>query len=115
MEVFNPNQLKLASYRSAINQSGSGAVMDRYIYSNQTGEGIGSFFGNLARIAMPLLGNAIKGAARIAKPHLKRAATDIITTGSKRAIDKIAGDIIHTPHSTKSKKRRKARTKWRNL
>ena len=117
MEVFNPNQMKLASYRSAINQSGSGAVMDRYIYSNQTGEGIGSFFGNLARIAnaMPLLGNAIKGAARIAKPYLKRAAADIITTGSKRAIDKITGDIIHTPHSPKSKRRGKARNKWRNL
>ena len=115
MEVFNPNQMKLASYRSAINQSGSGAVMDRYIYSNQTGEGIGSFFGNLARIAMPLLGNAIKGATRIAKPHLKRAAADIVNTGSKRAIDKLAGDIIHKTHYPKSKKRGKARTKWRNI
>ena len=110
MEIYNLNQIKLSNYRAAINQSGRGADMDRYIYSNQTGEGISSFFGNLARTVLPMLGNAIKGTARIAKPHLQRAATDIVRTGSKRAIDKIAGDIVHKTHSPKRKQR-----KWRNL
>ena len=112
MEIFNPNHMRLTTYRSVINQSGNGTDMDRYIYSNQAGEGIGSFFGNLARYAIPLLLSAIKGAAKVVKPHLKRAATDIITTGTKRAVDKISGDIIHTTHSRKPAKRRR---KWRNL
>ena len=42
MEVFNPNQMRLMTYRSVINQSGNGTNIDRYIYSNQAGEGIGS-------------------------------------------------------------------------
>ena len=114
MEVFQPTRLDAAGYRSVINQSGHGMEMDRYIYSNQSGEGIGSFFGNLLRTAVPLIGRAIKGAAAIAKPHLKNAVTDIVATGSKRAIDKLSGDIVHKVHKPKlSSKRRK--TKWRNL
>lgn len=119
MEVFNPNRLDAAIYRSVINQSGRGMEMDRYIYSSQTGEGIGSFFGNLFRSAIPLIGRSIKGAAALAKPHLKSAVKDIIATGSKRAIDKLSGDIVHRVHSPKrsakrlSAKRRK--TKWQSL
>ena len=114
MEVFNPNQMRLLTYRSVINQSGNGTNIDRYIYSNQAGEGIGSFFGNLARYVIPLLGSAIKGAAKVAKPHLKRVTADIITTGAKRAVDKISGDITHRIHSPKTAKRRR-KGKWRNL
>ena len=114
MEVFNPTRLDASMYRSVINQSGYGVEMDRYIYSGQTGEGIGSFFGNLLRTAVPLIGRSIKGAAAIAKPHLKNAVKDILATGSKRAIDKLSGDIVHKVHKPKrSSKRRK--TKWRNL
>jgi len=114
MEVFQPTRLDTAGYRSIINQSGHGMEMDRYIYSNQSGEGIASFFGNLLRTAVPLIGRTIKGAAAIAKPHLKNVAKDLIATGSKRAIDKLSGDIVHRVHSPKrTSKRRK--TKWRNL
>ena len=114
MEIFNPTRLDTSMYRSVINQSGSGLEMDRYIYSNQSGEGIGSFFGNLFRTAVPLIGRAIKGASIIAKPHLKNAVKDIVATGSKRAIDKLSGDIVHRVHSAKrASKRRKS--KWRNL
>ena len=114
MEVFQPSRLDASVYRSVINQSGRGMEMDRYIY-NQSGEGIGSFFGNLFRAAIPLIGRTIKGAATIAKPHLKNAVKDIIATGSKRAIGKLSGDIVHKVHSPKrASKRRK--TKWgRNL
>ena len=122
MEVFQPTRLDAAGYRSVINQSGHGMEMDRYIYSNQSGEGIGSFFGNLLRTAVPLIARTIKGAAVIAKPHLKNAVKDIVASGSKRAFDKLSGDIVHKVHSPKkvpkrtskqASKRRK--TKWRNL
>lgn len=118
MEVFQPTRLDAAGYRSVINQSGHGMEMDRYIYSNQSGEGIGSFFGNLLRTAVPLIGRAIKGAAAIAKPHLKNAVKDIVATGSKRAFDKLSGDIVHKVHSPKKAPKRaskRRKTKWRNL
>ena len=109
MEIFNPTHLNAQIYRSTINQSGKGTEIDRYIYS-QTGEGIGSFFGNLARTIVPFLSHSIKGAARIAKPYLREAAKDIVTAGAKRATDKLSSSIVHKKH-TKTKKPRK----WRNL
>ena len=114
MEIFNPTRMDASIYRSVINQSGRGVDMDRYIYSSQSGEGIGSFFGNMLRSAMPVISRAIKGAATITKPHLKNAVKEIIATGSKRAVDKLSGDIVHKVHKPKrSSKRRK--TQWRNL
>ena len=110
MEVFNPASLRNASYRSVINQSGKGIDMDRYIYSMQ-GEGLGSFFGNLLKTAVPLLGRAIKGIVNIAKPHLKAAAKDLITAGAKRGIEKISTNLSHKPH----KKSKTKRAKWRSL
>ena len=105
MEIFDPNKLNIKSYHSTIVQSGAGGI-DRYIY-NQSGEGIGSFFGNLFRTVAPILGQAIKGTARIAKPHLQRAASDIITTGSKRVLDKISGDIQRKLSTPKTKRRKR--------
>lgn len=109
MEVFNPNHLNTSLYRSTINQSGRGAEIDRYIYSNQSGEGIGSFFGNLVRTVVPFLQHSIKGAAKIAKPYLKDAAKQILTTGAKRAVDKISGTTDHKKHG------KRKRRKWQNL
>ena len=109
MEIFNPSNLNGPLYRSAINQSGKGAEIDRYIYSNQSGEGIGSFFGNLFRTAIPIIGQAIKGASKIAKPHLKNAAKEILATGAKRAIDKISRSSVHKKHAKNKRK------KWRSL
>lgn len=110
MEVFNPDRVNQNYYRSAIIQSGRGS-MDRYIFS-QNGEGIASFFGNLFRSVAPVLGpilkQGIKGAANIVKPHLQHAASDLISTGSKRAIEAISADIskkISSPQKTR--KRRK--------
>ena len=105
METFNPDRQSINSYRSTICQRGAGSI-DRYIYS-QNGEGIASFFGNLFRTVAPILGQAIKGAAQIAKPHLQRAATDIVTTGSKRALEKISGDIQRKLSTPKTKRRKR--------
>ena len=87
MEIYKPTQH--INYRSII-QHGSGNI-DRYIYT-QDGEGIGSFFGNLFKSSIPVLTQAIKGTAKIAKPHLKRAAADIVTAGSKRVLERLSRD-----------------------
>ena len=65
-----------------------GGEMDGYIYT-QEGEGIGSLFGNLLKKVLPLATKAIKGAAHIAAPHLKEAATELAGEASKSLIRKI--------------------------
>ena len=119
MEVFNSAKLRSSSYHSAINQSGKGVEMDRYIYSNQMGEGIGSLLGNLFRVAVPIIGSAIKGIANIAKPHLKTVAREVITAGSKIALKRLSGskrapNRLSGKHREHSPKRIK-KGKWRNL
>ena len=85
-------------------QHGSGG--DYYVY-NQEGEGLGSFFGGLFKKALPILGQAIKGTASIAKPHLKKAATELVSKGSKRLIDNISGNIINRIEKPRKKRRRR--------
>ena len=72
MELLDTRKLDEIAFR-AINQRGYGDDIDRYIYS-QSGEKLGSFFGKLAKKAIPILGKAIKGAAKAAVPHLQDAA-----------------------------------------
>ena len=108
MEVFNPSASEVKAYRQIIMQHGSGFDKDGYyIYSQQDGEGVGQFFGSLLKKALPVIGNAIKGASQIAKPHLRKVATDIVTAGSKRAIDKISGDIVKSIEKPKKRRRRR--------
>lgn len=107
MEIYSPDEQSIAAYRAAITQNGSGMDMDRYIYS-QNGEGIASFFGNIFRAVSPILGKAIKGTMSIAKPHLQRVATDVITSGSKHVLEKISGDISKKLNSHPAKRRRKS-------
>ena len=70
-----------------------------------------SFFGKLAKKAIPIFGKAIKGAAKAAVPHLKDAAVASSTNLLQSAIDKIPKqrgkgkrglqevvNIDHTPH-----------------
>ena len=102
METFNDSKLRATAYRS-ISQSGKGMEMDRYIYSQQ-GEGIGSFFGNLFKSAQPMLGKAIKGAAKLIEPHAKAAAQDLVKAGVKR----VNKQLSHQPHKRK-------RTEWQSL
>ena len=108
METFNPAQLRSAAYRSVIVQKGGSVEMDRYIY-NMQGEGLGSWFGTLMKTAIPLFGNAIKGAAKVAKPYAKAAGKQIITAAAKRGAQEVTKHIVHKPH----KKRR--RGKWQSL
>ena len=103
METFNSS--RGVDYRSIINQSGSGSDIDRFIYSTQSGQGLGSFFGNFARTVVPFLGKAIKGSSKMAKPIIKNAAKELIATGAKRALAKTA-PVVHKKHK---------RRKWQSL
>jgi len=107
METFNPDRLQSLAQNSVL-QSGKGVDIDRYVYSMQ-GEGLGSFFGNLLKSTVPFLGKAIKGVAKIAKPHLIAAGKDIVTVGTKRGVEALDKKLIHKSHN------RKKRRKWQSL
>ena len=104
MEVFNHRDLSSLAVK-AINQKGYGDDIDRYIYS-QSGEGLGSFFGNMFKKALPLIGKAIKGAAKVAAPHIKEGAKAAAKSGLKRGIEEVSkrggkefiDQIYHKPH-----------------
>ena len=93
METFDVSKLNALAFE-AINQKGNGD-MDRYIY--QDGQGLGSFFGSLMKRALPLLGKTIKGAVRIAKPHLKKAATELANSAIKEGSNQLE-QAIHRQH-----------------
>ena len=113
MERLDASKLDVIAFK-AINQKGYGDDIDRYIYS-QSGEGLGSFFGNLVKKAIPILGKAIKGAAKgaakAALPHLQDAAiagsTNLLNSAlakvpkqrgrGKRGLQEVV-NIDHTPH-----------------
>jgi len=89
-----------------------GGEIDGHIY-NQEGEGMGSLFGNLFKKVLPFVTKAIKGAATIAGPHLKQAATEIAGEASKTLVKSINNRKRKTYHPKRSthqfddKKRRK--------
>ena len=87
MELLDNSKLDEIAF-NAINQRGYGDEIDRYIYS-QSGEGLASFFGKLAKKAIPILGKAIKGAAKAAVPHLQEAAA----VGASSIIDSVTDNI----------------------
>jgi hypothetical protein len=101
MELISPSANDVRAYRRAVMQHGSGYDSDGYYVYNQEGEGIGSFFGNLFRSAMPVIRQGIKGIGSTLKPHIQKAAGDLVTTGSKRLLQKINED--------KPKKRKRRR------
>jgi hypothetical protein len=79
----------------------TGGEIDGYIY-NQEGEGIGSLFGNLFKKVLPFVTKAIKGAATIAGPHLKQAATEITGEASKSFIRSINNRKRKAPTSKRT-------------
>lgn len=111
MEDYNPSTLKDVAY-STIVQNGSGSEMDRYIY-NQNGEGLGSFFGNIMKNAIPFLGKAIKGGWDVAKPHLAAAGKELVVAGAKKGLE-----TFSSPRKRRTKnvhKSHKKRAKWQSL
>ncbi len=109
MEPFNSDKLRGLAYRTIV-QDGNGGDMDRYVYT-QVGDGLGSFFGNIFKSAVPFIKSAIKGAVGVAKPHLAAAGKDLITAGAKRGIQELTKSgktkVVHRPHRSKKK--------WRSI
>ena len=107
MEPLDSSRIDEIAFR-AINQKGNGDEIDRYIYS-QSGEGLASFLGGLAKKVIPIFGKVIKEAAKVAVPHLQDAVvaggTDLVNTDlnnvpeklSKRTLREMV-NLIHTPH-----------------
>ena len=107
MESLDISKLDEIAFR-AINQNGNGDLIDRYIYS-QSGEGLASFLGGLAKKAIPIFGNVIKEAAKAAVPHLQDAViaggTDLVKTALENVPEKLSKrtfremvNLVHTPH-----------------
>lgn len=101
MELISPSASDVRAYRKTFMQHGNGYDSDGYYVYSQEGEGIGSFFGNLFRSAMPVITSTIKGIGSSLKPSIQKAAGDIVTAGSKRILRKINED--------KPKKRKRRR------
>ena len=107
MESLEISKLDEIAFK-AINQNGNGDLIDQYIYS-QSGEGLASFLGGLAKKAIPIFGNVIKEVAKVAVPHLQDAViaggTDIVKTAfdnvpeklSKRTLQEMV-NLVHIPH-----------------
>ena len=107
MEYYNPSKADIDAYKHMIIQYGRGH--DGYYVYNQDGDGLGNIFSSLVKNALPIIRKTIKAGAAIAKPHLKKAATDIVTAGSKRLIDKVSGDIINKIDSKPQQRRKRRR------
>ena len=107
MEPLDSSRIDEIAFR-AINQNGNGGEIERYIYS-QSGEGLASFLGGLAKKSIPIFGNVIKEAAKAAVPHLQDAViaggTDLVKTAldnvpeklSKRTLQEMV-NLDHTPY-----------------
>ena len=61
METFNPDKLRSSAYRTIVQDGGD---IDRYVYT-QAGDGLGSFFGNIFKSAVPFIKGAIKAAGAL--------------------------------------------------
>ena len=90
MEIYyhTPQSQKL--FKDAINQNGDGFSMDRYVYGrNMEGAGIGSFFGKILKMVMPMAKKGINTAYKFAKPHLQNFGEDVLSSVQKEAIKQI--------------------------
>ena len=102
METYRLSNKSVQHFRTTFSQNGKGLDIDRYIY-NQQGAGLGSFFANLFRKALPIAKAAINTAATVAKPHLQQFGKDLVQEGT-RVVGKRLGEVAENP----SKRRRKA-------
>ena len=107
MEVYSPSANDVRAYRHIMLQHGSGYDNDGYYVYSQEGEGIGSFLGSLFKSAIPVISRTIKAGAKIAAPHLKRAAVDVASAGTKRITEKLSGEIAQSIIKPRKRKRRR--------
>ena len=87
-EIYIPNQHSYNAFKKII-QTGGGMDELGYIYDVQKGSGLGSFFKNLLKIALPISKRIISKGVTIAKPHLKKIAQEGIATATDVGINSI--------------------------
>ena len=114
METVNPNTFQTLANHAIVVQQGRGDI-DRYVYQEMDGAGLGSFFGNLIKKAVPMIFPAIKGAAKgaanIIKPHAIKAGKDLISAGAKRGFE----ELTNLGENKIKHKKHKRNPKWQSL
>ena len=90
------------AFKQAFNQNGNGLEMDRYIFSNQDGSGLGGIFSKVFKWAMPLAKKAINTSYQAVRPHLQTLGESVIDTTQQVAQDK----LISAANSAKRKIRK---------
>ena len=90
MEIYNYTPQSQKLFKDAINQNGNGFSMDRYVYGrNMEGTGIGSFFGKILKMVMPIAKKGINTAYKIAQPHLQNFGEDVLSSVRREATKRI--------------------------
>lgn len=89
MEVYRVSNNSVKHFKTLLNQNGRGLDLDRYIY-HQRGSGIGGFFAKLFHKVLPIAKSAIKGAIKIAEPHVKGYLGDLANKGIEHVTQKAA-------------------------
>ena len=110
MESYIINSNTEKRYRDLLfQQDGAGPDIDRYVFNAQDGSGIGSFFGKIFSMALPLL----KSAGRtFVIPAAKRAGEAAINKGAEYALSKLSNSVTTRRKrkvSTKTRKKKKRR------
>ena len=92
------------AFKQAINQNGNGLAMDRYIYSNQDGAGLGGIFSKIFKWAMPLAKKAINTGYKAVQPHLQTLGESVIDTTQQIAQDKLISAANSAKYRIKKRK-----------
>ena len=92
-------------------QVGSALPGFRGMRMHQEGYGIGAFLGKLARKAIPLILSGLKSGARIAKPHVKKAATGIAKDVSNKFFQEVTNRGNKRKKATNGPVRRRKKVK----
>lgn len=104
MEAYIIDSNTEKKYRDIIfQQDGRGPEIDRYIYNTQDGAGIGSFFGKLFSMALPIFKSVGKN---VVIPAAKKAGQAAINRGAQYALEKLSDSVIRKP----SKKRKPSKS-----
>lgn len=89
-------------YRDIIfQQDGGGSDIDRYIYNTQDGSGIGSFFGKLFSMALPIFKNIGK---QVLIPAAKKVGRTAINKGAQYAVEKLSDSITRKAEPSRKRK-----------
>ena len=106
MEAYIIDSNTEKKYRNLLfQQDGAGPEIDRYIFNAQDGSGIGSFFGKIFSMALPLLKSVGRN---VVIPAAKKAGEAAINRGAEYALEKLSDSVTR-----KASRKRKPKSKHR--